>query len=88
MSDEDDFLNRMLEVGIIVIIGMEDGEPIYAYDFHEMRKVMPEMYGHITEEINERLMNLYKMGLVSVEYDENLIAHFTATEKGMKYFGD
>ena len=86
MSDEDDFLNHMLEVGVIVVIGIEDGEPIYSYDFPVMKELMPEMYKDIVAGIDEKLMLLFERDFVSVEYDENLVAHFTATEKGMKYF--
>lgn len=36
------------------------------------------------EELEEALMHLYKLGLVEVEYDENLEAKFVITEKGSK----
>ena len=32
--------------------------------------------GYSSEEIEEALMNLYELGIVSVEYDENLEARF------------
>jgi hypothetical protein len=34
----------------------------------------------------EKMMTLFEEGLVTVEYDENLIAHFSATPEGMEFF--
>lgn len=34
------------------------------------------------EELNATLQHLYQLGLVKVEYDENLEARFTITEEG------
>lgn len=34
------------------------------------------------EELEQVLMHLYELGLVSVEYDENLTARFRITDEG------
>jgi hypothetical protein len=34
------------------------------------------------EEVDETILSLYEKGLVDVEYDENLVARFSLTEKG------
>ena len=36
------------------------------------------------EELEEALIHLYELGLVDVQYDENLEATFTLTETGKK----
>ena len=36
-------------------------------------------------ELDEALMNLYDLGLVELEYNENLEVTFKITEKGQKY---
>lgn len=37
--------------------------------------------GYSSEEIEEALMNLYSLGIVSVEYDENLEARFSIKDE-------
>ena len=37
--------------------------------------------GSSSEEIEEALMNLYELGIVSVEYDENLEARFSIKDE-------
>jgi hypothetical protein len=36
--------------------------------------------GYSSEEIEEALMNLYDLGIISVEYDENLEARFSVKD--------
>jgi predicted transcriptional regulator len=36
------------------------------------------------EELDEDLRHLYHLGLITVEYDENLEARFSITEEGKK----
>jgi hypothetical protein len=36
------------------------------------------------DELNEALTTLLDLGLISVEYDENLEAHFSLTEEGIQ----
>ena len=87
MSEEDDFVDYMIEVGILQEDGFdEDGEVTYTYNFELMKVLMPEMYDEIMAGITNNLMNLYELGLVKVEYDEDLQAHFSATEDGQEFF--
>jgi hypothetical protein len=64
----------------------EDGEVTYTYNFEVMKEVMPELYEEIMSGVNDNLMSLYELGLVKIEYDENLNAHFSATPEGMEFF--
>lgn len=36
--------------------------------------------GYSSEEIEEALMNLYELGIISVDYDENLQARFSVKD--------
>ena len=44
------------------------------------------MYDEIMIGINDNLVALYEMGFIKIEYNEDLKAVFSATEKGMMYF--
>jgi hypothetical protein len=86
-EESNDFVERMIEAGILVEDGFdEDGELTYAYDFELMKVLLPEMYDEIMTGINNNLMDLYEMGFVKVEYNEDLKAIFSATEEGMTFF--
>jgi hypothetical protein len=37
------------------------------------------------EELNNELLNLYELGMVTIEYDVNLSPSFKITEEGKKY---
>lgn len=89
LSDEeaDDFVERMIEAGVLVEDGFdEDGEVTYTYNFELMKVLMPELYDEIMIGINDNLVALYEMGFIKIEYNEDLKAVFSATEKGMMYF--
>lgn len=89
LSDDeaDDFVERMIEAGVLVEDGFdEDGELTYTYNFELMKVFMPELYDEIMIGINDNLVALYEMGFIKIEYNEDLKAVFSATEKGMMYF--
>lgn len=86
-EDDDAFIDYLIEVGILEEEGLdEDGEITYVYNFEIMKVLMPEMYEEIMDGLNQNLIALFEQDLISVEYDENLVAHISATEEGMEYF--
>jgi hypothetical protein len=86
-DDEDAFVDYLIEMCILQEEGFdEDGEVTYTYNFEIMKEVMPELYEEIMSGVNDNLMSLYELGLVKIEYDENLNAHFSATPEGMEFF--
>lgn len=86
-DEVDRYVDYLIEVGILVEDGMdEDGEPTYTYNFEKMKEIDMNLYESLMSDISDSLMNLYKNGLVKIEYDENLQAHFSATEKGFEVF--
>jgi len=87
-DDENDaFIEHLIEAGVLVEDGFdEDGEVTYTYNFELMKVLMPAMYDEIMIGINDNLVALYEMGFIKIEYNEDLKAVFSATEKGMMYF--
>ena len=87
MFDKDDEIIGWLESeGAVVWEGVaDDGEAIFKFDLERLKLVMPAMYDEIMSDIDNDLMELYKEGLVEVEYDEDLNALFRPTEKGAEW---
>lgn len=88
-NEVQDFFNYMEDEGIVEWVGMtDDGERTFVFNFQRMFEVMPQLYYAITEELNQELLHLYELGLVSIEYNENLEAGFKITDEGRKYLID
>jgi len=88
MSDEEDekMIGWLEEQGAIVWDGVADnGEAVFRFDLDKLKIVMPMLYEEIMSDIDNDLMQLYKDGLVEIEYDENLNALFKATDKAKKW---
>lgn len=86
-DDEDAFVDYLIEIGILEEDGFdEDGNVTYVYNFEKMKDLMPELYQEIMDGLSDNLMVLFEQELIQVDYDENLTAHISATEQGMKYF--
>lgn len=93
--NEDDALERMqyyIEIGAIRLAGYnEEGEAIFELNESITKDLAPELWDAHMEYVDDNLLQLYKDGLMEVEYDENLEAtmHFTregfevAKEKGI-----
>lgn len=63
----------------------EEGEVIYRFNMDILQVAMPELYDAIMEDLDRDLMKLYEMGVVEIEYDENLNAKFRISQKGYHY---
>jgi hypothetical protein len=86
-DEMDAYVDWLISEGILEEDGFdEDGELTYTYNFQKMKEINPELYEAVMSGINENLMHLYELGLVKVEYDENLQAHFSATDDGKAFF--
>ena len=84
-QEEDEYFSYLLEVGAIEIQGVaESGELMFKPNPEKMKEYAPEMFSMMQAEIEEGLMELYKEGLVDMEYDENLEAKFKMSDKGIK----
>lgn len=72
-----------IEIGAIRIAGYnEDGEAIFELNEETTKELAPELWGAHMEYVDETLIDLYKDGLVEVEYDENLEVTMNFTKEG------
>ncbi len=87
MEDEE-FLKKLtyyIEIGAIREAGIdENGEIVYEIDEENTKRLAPELWESHLEYVDRVLLDLYKDGLVDVEYDENLNATMLFTEKGFE----
>lgn len=86
-QESEEMVDWLIEVGILEEDGFdEDGELTYTYNFELMKVLVPEFYEEVMSGVNENLMNLFSLGLIKIDYDEELQARFSATEDGIEYF--
>lgn len=94
MEDLPDYERAMLETmlgeledkGVFEWVGMdENGERIMQPNMEKMREEAPELYELMMDDVTSMLHNLYDMGLVTVEYTENLEPLFSVSEEGKKF---
>ena len=57
------------------------GERMFKFNMPILLEVMPELYHEIMADLDNTMLDLYKKELVEVEYNENLEAIFTISEK-------
>lgn len=81
-----EIINYLIERGAVELYGMtDDSEVTYKFNMEVLEEIMPEFYSMIMEEIDNDLLDLYKMGLVDISYDENLEASFSMNDKGREF---
>jgi len=78
----DQVIGELVAAGALEIDGMYHDELTYRVNLNVMEEVFPEFFKIHMEEVDETILSLYEKGLVDVEYDENLVARFSLTEKG------
>lgn len=71
------YLTYLLSVGALEERINEKGEIVYNQNPEVLRKISPLLYNHLMKKVDDAIVELYKNGLVEVEYDENLQATFT-----------
>ena len=88
-KNDDEMIGYLEDQGAIIWDGIaENGESVFRFDLDKLKTVMPELYTEIMSDIDKDLMDLYKAGLVEIEYDEDLNAMFKLSEKGLKMKDD
>lgn len=86
-EDDDEFVEYLIEMCILEEQGFdEDGEILYTYNFERMKVLMPQLYEEIIGGVNDKMMTLFESGLVTVDYDTDLTARFSATPEGLEFF--
>ena len=81
-DDADAKLAYYLEIGAVSLEGVdESGEMIFSIS-EDAKDLAPELWQSHIEYVDKSLMELYELGLVEVEYDENLEATFHLSPEG------
>jgi Tfp pilus assembly ATPase PilU len=81
-----DLLEYLLENNAVTLFGLDEyAEPTYRFNLPVLKEIMPDMYNVLMEELDQDLLHLYQMGLVDIDYNENLEAKFAVSEKGKLY---
>ncbi len=79
-------MHYLEDEGVLEWVGMSDGgDRTFVFNFEKMYFVFPELYHAMMEELNQELLNLYELGFITIEYDENLNSHFRITDDGKQY---
>ena len=83
----DDYFQDLIEIGAVVDTGELDlmGTPIYKFDLKILQEVRPDMYEIMIDELDKDLVELYRKGLIDIDYNDNLEATFKINEAGEHY---
>jgi hypothetical protein len=86
----EEFMQELLYCGAAYATGeiTDDGDIVYKFNMDILKEVRPELYEVFMEELDADLLHLYELGLVDIDYNENLEATFRISEKGRQYMED
>ena len=77
-------IERYIEMGAIEIAGVdESGEIIFAIN-ESAQELAPELWEAHMHFVDKSLIELYEMGYLKVEYDENLEATISLSPEGFE----
>jgi len=83
----EDYMTELIEQGAIYDTGQIDsnGEPIYKFNLSVIKEIRPDMYKVMIDELDNDLVELYRKGLIDIDYNDNLEATFRINEAGEHY---
>lgn len=83
-ENNDHKLAYYLEIGAVSLEGMdESGEMIYSIS-ENAKELAPELWQSHLDYVDKSILELYELGLVEIEYDENLQATIHISPEGKK----
>ena len=83
-EENDHKLAYYLEIGAVSLEGMdESGEMIYSIS-ENAKELAPELWQSHLDYVDKSILELYELGLVEIEYDENLQATIHMSPEGKK----
>ena len=83
-ENNDHKLAYYLEIGAVSLEGMdESGEMIYSIS-ENAKDLAPELWQSHLDYVDKSILELYELGLVEIEYDENLQATIHMSPEGKK----
>lgn len=86
MDEERDMemIDYYIKIGAIALEGMdENGELVFSIT-DQAKEIAPELWEAHKAHVDNSLIDLYKRGLIHVEYDENLDASIIMSPEGKK----
>ena len=76
--EEEALVEMLLEAGALYVGGIdENGKDLYFMDPPVMKEVCRPFYDLWMRDLDDGLMELFKLGLLDVNYDENLKPRFS-----------
>jgi hypothetical protein len=83
-ENDDHKLAYYLAIGAVSLEGMdENGEMIYSIS-ENAKELAPELWQSHLDYVDKSILELYELGLVEIEYDENLQATIHMSPEGKK----
>ena len=83
----DEILEYYIEIGAIEIAGVDkEGEILFSIT-EKAKEIAPELWESHQTHVDNTLVELYKKGLIEVEYDENLEAKIKLSPEAMEDYG-
>jgi hypothetical protein len=77
-SEEEAIVGMLLQAGALYIDGVdENGKDLYFMNLPVMKEVCPPLYDLWMRDLDDGLLELFKLGLLEVNYDENLKPRFS-----------
>jgi len=82
MDEIDALIAELVDAGALLVDGMLLDEFTYRFDMKILKEKYPDIYDIVMEDIDDAMLELLDREYISVEYNENLEARFSLTEKG------
>jgi hypothetical protein len=77
-SEEEAIVGMLLQAGALYIDGVDEkGKDLYFMNLPVMKEVCPPLYDLWMRDLDDGLLELFKLGLLEVNYDENLKPRFS-----------
>lgn len=83
----DEILEYYIEIGAIEIAGVDKNGEILFSITEKAKELAPELWESHKAHVDDTLVELYKKGLVEIEYDENLEAKIKLSPEVMEDYG-
>jgi len=82
----DEIISDLENHGVFEWVGMDEtGDRVLAPNMKKMKELFPDMYDMMMSDMSESLHHLYSLGLVEVEYTEELEPVFRISDEGREY---
>jgi len=82
----DEIISDLENHGVFEWVGMDEtGDRVLAPNMEKMKELFPDMYDMMMSDMSESLHHLYSLGMVEIEYTEELEPLFIISDDGKEY---